>query len=106
MSEGGTSLQREVLFALGDDAETTLLVLEMVSDPEGRPVLEETAVLKELADLEAAGLVSRQTEFGPGKPEPGAGIPEHERGRAEVVWWALTEAGAVRLQEEINRRGW
>lgn len=106
MSEGGTSLQREVLFALGDDAETTLLVLEMVSDLAGGPVLEETAVQQELTNMEAAGSVSRQTEPGPGKPEPGAGIPEHEQGRAKVVWWALTEAGVARLQEELNRRGW
>ena len=106
MSERGASLQQEVRFALGNGTETTLLVLAMVSDPEGGPVLEETAVLDELANMEAAGLVSRQTMPGPGKPEPGVGIPEHDQGRAEVVWWALTEAGTVRLQEELNRRGW
>lgn len=108
MSEPGTSLQQEILFALGNGMETTLLVLEMVSDSEVGPVPEEAAVLQELVDMEAAGLVSRRTEPGPGKPEPVAhgNIPEYEQGRAEVAWWALTEAGALRVREEQNRRGW
>jgi len=106
MSEPGTSLQQEVLFALGNGTETTLLVLEMVSDPKVGPVLDEAAVLQALADMEAAGLVSRQTTPGPGKPEPGAGLPEHDQGRAEVIWWTLTEAGEVRCREETNLQGW
>lgn len=106
MSDPDTSLQQEVLLALGNGMETTLLVLEMLSDPEAGPVLEEAVVLQELADMESAGLVSRQTTPGPGKPELGVGIPEHEQGRAEVVWWALTETGEVRSREERNRQGW
>lgn len=106
MSEPGTSLQQDLIFALGDGTETTLLLLDAGSDPKEGPVLEETAALQALADMEAAGLVSRRTEPGPGKPEIGVGIPEYEQGRAEVVWWALTEAGRVRLQEEVSRRGW
>ncbi len=106
MTEPETSLQQELLFALGNGMETTLLVLEMVSDTEVGPVPEEAAVLQELAIMEAAGLVSRQTQPGPGKPEPGVGIPEHEQGRAQVLWWGLTEAGEVRAREEWTRRGW
>ena len=106
MSEWGTSLQREILFALGNGTETTLLVLEMLSDLTSAPVLEETTVLQELEIMEAGHLVSRQTLPGPGKPEHGVGIPEHELGRGEVHWWALSKAGAVRLQEERDRRGW
>lgn len=106
MTEPVASLQQEVLFALGNGIETTLLVLEMLSDPEGGRVLEETSVLQELRNMEAAGLVSRRTELGTGQPEPGVGIPEHEEGRAEVFWWGLTEAGTVLLREEQNRRGW
>lgn len=105
MGEPDTSLQQEVLFALGNGMETTLLVLEMVSDSEVWPVVEEEAVLQELVGMEAAGLVSRQTTPGPDKPELGVGIPEHEQGRAEVVWWALTDGGKVLLQEGISRRG-
>lgn len=105
MSEPSASLQQEVLFALGNGMETTLLVLEIVSGSEVEPVLDEAAVLQELADMEAAGLVSRQTTPGPGKPEPRVGIPEHKQGRAEVTWWALTEAGEVRCREERTRQG-
>jgi hypothetical protein len=54
MSEPDPSLQQEILFALGNGMETTLLVLEMVSDSEVGPVLE-AAVLQELVDMEAAG---------------------------------------------------
>lgn len=93
MSEPDTSLQQQVLLALGNGMETTLLVLEMLNDAEAGPVLDEAAVLQELADMEAAGLVSRQTTPGPGTPELGVRIPEHEQGRAEVVWWALTDTG-------------
>lgn len=99
MSEPISSLQAEVLAALGNGIETTMLVIELLSDPEGGPVPDERSVLQELAKMEAAGLVFRQTEPGPGKPEPGVGIPEHEEGRAEVLWWGLTESGAVRLRE-------
>ena len=107
MSEPDPSLQQKILFALGNGMETTLLVLEMVSDPEVGPMLE-AAVLQELVDMEAAGLVSRRTEPGSGKPEPVAhgNIPEYKQGRAEVAWWALTEAGRVLLQEELSRRSW
>lgn len=108
MSEPDTSLQQKILSALSDGMETTLLVLEIVSDSEVGPVPEEVAVLQELVDMEAAGLVSRRTEPGSGKPEPVAhgNIPEYKQGRAEVVWWALTEAGELRVREEQKRRGW
>ncbi len=108
MSEPDASLQQEILSALGNGTETTLLVLEMLSDLEVGPVLEEAAVVQELVNMEAAGLVFRRTEPGSGKPEPVAhgNIPEYKEGRAEVVWWELADAGRVLLQEEISRRGW
>ena len=101
-----TDLERGVVFALGDGSETTLLVLEMVNDPEdrqGEPI-EEGALTEALTGLERGGLLVRTTDRC--EPTPGCGIPEWDEGRGEVVWWELTTAGRNRCELEVKRRGW
>lgn len=100
--QGLTVLQQDLLVWLLDGSETTLLLLDIHSDPEavhrGIPLSQrgpsEAQILDALKGLRSRGLITSSVE-GISKPSPYAsgGVPEYSLGREQAVWWALTEEG-------------
>lgn len=105
-----TDIKRGIVFALGNGSETTLLLLELIGDAGSESTAEEAVdegrLLEALDSLEQEGVVVRQTEYREALREPGGGIPEWAEGRAEVVWWDLTNTGKCRLADAVRQRGW
>jgi hypothetical protein len=92
-------LEVKALLCLQDGDETTLLVLQLVNDPDtvgplfGKPPITEDELRGALGVLQARGLVRSYLTPGPGVKEVGTGLPEHEEARSVVIWWSLTPPG-------------
>lgn len=82
-----------------DDSETTLLLLQIINDPDSiRPPMSSDTrysqfeLLAALSELKSMGLVSRREEVISMKDQD-VSIPEYALGRTTVSWWTLTSEG-------------
>ena len=94
------------MLMLLDDAETTMLLLEMLDDIGIRRVegwqqqSSEQDVLRGLIELEGLGLVTRR-EDSIDPQDLVVPIPEYRLGRSTVVWWALTDTGRSLILQDM-----
>ena len=101
-------LHKELLITLMQGAESTLLLVEMLTAPRATvyhqlpPERSEDIVLKALLELRAAGFVQSQAWQNVPASEVDAGIPELRERREQVIWWRLTEQGKTAATRAVR----
>src|SRR5690242_5197993 len=94
------SLAAAILRTLGDDSESTLLILDAIHGL--FPDVSERILLEALGDLQRRGLVQHVAQDLPARESPGTGVPELTQGRSTVSWWGLTVDGRAERQAVIR----
>lgn len=120
-------IQMVILWQLSDGSETTRLLLEMLSDPQTRPVegwshdfeadADADGVVATLLRSEAQGWVTRRCTLG--QPDPLTAVMcVHEIGAHPIIggdpsdveptdiWWELTPAGHELVRQWASQFSW